>query len=217
MSHDQFNEEEVLNLLSIRHRGDVFIPQCRTGPSFEGVQIFDAWVVPSSWSTDKVFGYEVKVSRNDFLRDSKWQGYLPFCTDFYFVCPWKMISVDEVPEPAGLIWCSKNATRLYTKKQATHRDVEIPKSIFKHALMKKYLYQEYDEQAYWDEWLAKKKSCQLTGHMVGCRLSRLIMEVHRSNLQMKRRLKQYKKMRRTFKDMGWDPEKPYTWKPPTRK
>jgi len=54
----------------------------------------------------KVRGFEVKVSRNDLLgdlRSKKWHKYLPYVHEFYFAFPDGLATVDEIPEPAGVI------------------------------------------------------------------------------------------------------------------
>lgn len=88
-----------------------------------------------SWSKPKVTVYEIKVSRNDFLQDDKWRGYLPFGNEFYFVSPSNVIDKAELPDEAGLMVTSKNGTRLYTKKKAPFRDVTIPESVWRYLLM----------------------------------------------------------------------------------
>ncbi|KKN71721.1 hypothetical protein LCGC14_0417870 [marine sediment metagenome] len=48
-------------------------------------------------------GYEIKVTRSDFLQDKKWQNYLKFCTWFSFVAPKGVIKLDELPDNIGLV------------------------------------------------------------------------------------------------------------------
>ena len=48
-------------------------------------------------------GYEIKVSRADFLQDKKWESYLKFCNWFYFVTPVGIIDPKELPDSIGLI------------------------------------------------------------------------------------------------------------------
>ena len=48
-------------------------------------------------------GYEIKVNRQDFLKDKKWKEYLKFCTWFYFVVPKDLIKLDELPKNIGLV------------------------------------------------------------------------------------------------------------------
>ena len=52
----------------------------------------------------RVRGYEIKVSRSDFVNDTKWQDYLPYCHQFYFVCPPDLIQPDELPKEIGLMY-----------------------------------------------------------------------------------------------------------------
>lgn len=53
-------------------------------------------------------GYEIKVSRADFLADKKWREYLKYCSKFYFVAPQGIIRPDELPPEIGLIEISVN-------------------------------------------------------------------------------------------------------------
>lgn len=49
-------------------------------------------------------GFEIKVSRSDFLADEKWQGYAEFCSSLSIVCPEGLIEAHEVPKPFGLLY-----------------------------------------------------------------------------------------------------------------
>lgn len=53
--------------------------------------------------TRQVRIYEVKSSRADYLADSKWQNYLPYCTHFAFVAPAGAIQKWELDRDIGLI------------------------------------------------------------------------------------------------------------------
>jgi len=56
----------------------------------------------SRWNRETM-GYEIKMSRQDFLQDKKWKKYLQFCTRFYFVAPKGIIKPEELPENIGLL------------------------------------------------------------------------------------------------------------------
>ena len=129
-------EAEITALLAQKHGSDIFIPQCKTGPSYGAkVLILDAWVVPHSW-VKPIICYEIKVSRSDFLRDAKWRDYLPYCHQFSFVVPYQMVTREEVPAEAGLSWVSKNGKAIRCVKRAPiRRDAEIPYWIFQYAMM----------------------------------------------------------------------------------
>ena len=53
--------------------------------------------------TRQVRIYEVKSSRTDYLADSKWERYLPYCTQFAFVAPAGAIQKWELDRDIGLI------------------------------------------------------------------------------------------------------------------
>ena len=69
---------DLLALLAKKHSADVFVPECKTGGTWAGTHLrLDAWAMRRSWTHPTVWGYEIKVSRSDFLSDDKWVGYLP--------------------------------------------------------------------------------------------------------------------------------------------
>lgn len=126
----------VLNLLTQKHSDDVFVPECKSGPSMTASHDrLDAWVMPKSWSDQTVIGYEIKVNRSDFMSDKKWNRYLKYCNEFYFVAPKGVIEPDEVPKEAGLMRVASTGTRLWREKVAPRRSVEIPESLFRYILM----------------------------------------------------------------------------------
>jgi hypothetical protein len=53
--------------------------------------------------TRQVRIYEVKSSRGDYLSDTKWKRYLPYCTHFAFVAPAGAIARWELDRDIGLI------------------------------------------------------------------------------------------------------------------
>lgn len=129
------NAKQISALLAERHRDDVFVPECNLGSAWERCPRMDAWAMRKSWSKPNVWGYEIKVSRGDFLQDGKWHEYLPYCNQFAWVCPWGLIQPNEVGEGAGLIYVTKTGTRLMTKVKPVRRDVQIPDEIFRYVLM----------------------------------------------------------------------------------
>ena len=120
------NANDILKALERKHEKDVFIPGCKTGPTWgnNNLRIMDAWVLKRSWVNLETVCYEIKVSRGDFKQDNKWKEYLEFCHKLYFVCPWGMIKPEEVDKDAGLYWTSKNGKRIYLKKEPIERKVE---------------------------------------------------------------------------------------------
>lgn len=215
----------LLNLLLKRHTEDVCIPECKSGASWSSskTRIFDLWTMKKSYSKPMTCIYEIKVSRQDFLRDDKWQTYLPYCTDFYFVAPAGIIDPSEVPADAGLLLSSKTGTRLFCKKKAPHRNVEIPISLFKYVLMtrSKIVASTYtntdngkDMQAFWQGWLEKKDVKQQLGYHVSRKIRKLyaenIEQVRVRQEQLDGRLEKLETVRIILKELGFD-EKNLGW------
>jgi len=134
----KMTEKDILQVLKTHHSTDVFIPHCKTGPSWgnPNLRIFDAWVLNRSWVNLCTIGYEIKVNKNDFKRDTKWQEYLSYCHKFYFICPQGLIQPNEIPsKEVGLYWISEKSNYMYIKKYAIKRNIEIQLSLLLHILI----------------------------------------------------------------------------------
>ncbi|MCK5014277.1 MAG: MmcB family DNA repair protein [Candidatus Omnitrophica bacterium] len=209
----------ILKLLLKRHKDDICVPECKAGPTWTALKTprFDLWSMKRSYTNPTTWVYEIKVSRQDFLKDNKWQSYLPYCTDFYFTAPHGVIDVNEVPEQAGLLLLSKNGTRLYCKKKAPHREVEIPDSVFKYILMSrsKIVDSAYvnntksgNTKQYWQQWLDDKNKNQDLGYNV----SRKIRQLYDKNVKlvkinqdrMQSHLEKLDGVKRILKELGFN-------------
>lgn len=62
-------------------------------------------------------GFEVKISRGDFLRDTKWQFYKDYVNALSVVCPLNMIRPEEVPEEFGLMYYSPKTHKVRFKRR----------------------------------------------------------------------------------------------------
>jgi len=172
---------DVAKLLAKKHSDDVFVEEVKNGPSWTGgdstCRRIDAWAMKKSWSRPALYGYEIKVSRSDFLGDDKWPAYLDMCNMLCFVAPADVIKPEEVPEQVGLITVSKTGTRLYTKKKAPHREIEPPVDTLLYLLMRASGFggpeqlgmghRAWTRQSnieYWRDWLADKKEAREIGH-----------------------------------------------------
>jgi hypothetical protein len=168
------NARSIVRLLARRHSKDVFIPECKDGPTWgltgdDGHLRLDAWAMKRSWANPATYGYEVKVSRSDFLQDDKWPGYLPLCSDFYFACPHGLINPAELPDGVGLLWAASTGSRLYAKRKAKHRDVEPPRELLYYALMRATDFyraiprERTARREGWSEWLEARDENSETG------------------------------------------------------
>lgn len=169
----------IIQLLATRHSGDLFVVECKDGPSQGTSHLrMDAWAMKRAYSKPLTVAYEIKVARSDFLQDKKWPGYLDYCNEFYFVCPRGLIDPSEVGDSAGLIWTSKNGNKLYTKKKAPWRDVQIPESLWRYILISRTVITRDNhitkDEDYWRNWMIEKKDKITFGHRVGRRLQQVI-------------------------------------------
>jgi hypothetical protein len=114
----------------------LFLKEVKTGPTWfsDGLMRFDALSIKKSWTKPCISGYEIKVSRADFMQDEKWPGYLEYCHRFYFACPSGLIKPEELDDRVGLVWINeKGGARV--RKKALFRDVEPPVSLFYHLVI----------------------------------------------------------------------------------
>ncbi len=166
----------IFRLLTRRHSEDVFVGECKDGPT-QGysVGILDAWAMKKSWANPCFIGYEIKVDRQDFLRDNKWQRYLPSCNELYFACPTGLIRPEEVPADCGLLWLSKNGAMLITKKKAPYRKIEPPVNLFLYLLMNrmKVTTDTSDKVAFWRDFVEQRRDWHHVGHCVAKRIREL--------------------------------------------
>ncbi|HYG60717.1 MAG TPA: MmcB family DNA repair protein [Symbiobacteriaceae bacterium] len=119
----------IKQVLQKKHAQETFFTEVKTGPtiaaSSSDLQKIDALAIKPSWSNPCFTAYEVKVSRNDFMRDDKWANYRNYCHRFYFACPSGLIKPEELPEDVGLVWV--NADGGYSvRRAALFRPIEIP-------------------------------------------------------------------------------------------
>lgn len=207
----------ILNALKTKHSEDVFIPECKTGPTQIGSHMrLDAWIMKKSWTKPLVVGYEIKVSRRDFIGDEKWVHYLPFCNEFYWVCPYNLIKPNEVSDDVGLMYVSDNGSRVYTKKKAKYRDIKIPENIWRYILMSRVNihkpgeYNTVGSKEYWERWLVDQNIDREFGRRVGKRINQIIKEkissIEQENKELRLRIEGYEDIRSLLKSMGLDPD-----------
>lgn len=127
----QISAERIEQLLAEKHKRGLFVAQCKNGPTWsaDNLRILDAWAVRPTWSPWTTVGYEIKIARSDFEQDQKWPDYLEYCHEFSFVCPTGLIKRADLPDGVGLIWCSANGGRLYTKVKAARHEPSYDKLV----------------------------------------------------------------------------------------
>ena len=170
--------EEIIAVLAMKHKDDLFIPQCKDGASYgRQMRQMDAWARKKSWANPLTTAYEVKVARSDFLGDTKWRDYLPLCNEFYFVAPKGLIQIDELSPEAGLREVMR--TRVITRKKAPYREGALDESLCKYILMHRTQVCRGNEHTtverdYWQRWLALRDEDKELGWDVSRKLQELV-------------------------------------------
>jgi len=173
--------DAILDMLEERHNKDLFVSECKNGSTwFQNHSRVDAWVMARSWSHPKYTGYEIKVSKSDFKSDSKYTNYLPMCNELYFVCPWNMIQVCDIPLEVGLIYVSKNESRLITRKKAVYRNIEEPIDTLKYVMICRTKIgpdtHSISNAEYWKKWIEEKSDELDMGRISSKRLRKMVDE-----------------------------------------
>lgn len=210
---------DVVKLLEARHSDDIFVEECKNGPTHTASHSrLDAWAMAKSWVRPAIFGYEVKVSRGDFLQDNKWPSYLPMCNHLFFVCPTGLIKPEELPAEVGLLWASKTGGKLYTKKKAPRREIPFPEDVVRYVLMSRVrVTREYvpitDKRQFWTDWMAEQQVDAAFGRGVSSAISRRIREeiekVRAENEGLAAQNARYADIRKLLESLGIDPEARY--------
>jgi hypothetical protein len=204
--------DKILRLIEGRHCNDVFIPECKNGASGEGHLRLDAWAMSKSWAHPRTVGYEIKVSRKDFLNDTKWYGYKKYCNEIYLVSPPKVVKPDDLAPDTGLLWVTSTGSRLYLKKKAQYREQEIPEDFYRYILMcrikivESTIYHRPEMKAdFWKRWVESKDGDIKFGHMLGTRLSKVVREqieeVKVKNHELEKRMESYEDVRKKIKEL----------------
>lgn len=169
----------IKKALASFHEKDFFITECKTCSTYfpdpQGLLKFDGLAVRKSYTKPCITGYEIKVSRGDFLQDNKWHLYLQYCNEFYFVVPAGLITKDEIPENVGLIYYYPETDHLRTKRKALYRDIEEPVGVYKYIIFSRFDQDRlpfYEDRAeYARDYLNDKREKRKLGASFGSKLA----------------------------------------------
>lgn len=166
---------DIKKALAKKHgNNEFFITECKTGPTGIGMLQFDGLAIYKSWAHPNIVGYEIKVSRSDFLKDAKYTRYMPYCHQLYFVTPTGMVQRQEIEDNLGLIWYNPTTGRLTTKRKAIYRNIEISSDLLLYVIMNRLesdrLPFTSDKAEYWREWVNEKISNKKLGRKVKSKL-----------------------------------------------
>lgn len=185
---------DIKKALANFHYKDFFITECKNGstyfPPAQGLLKFDGLAITKSYTQPCITGYEIKVSRSDFLQDDKWHLYLQYCNKFYFVVPAGLIKKEELPDDVGLIYYYPESGTLRSKKKALYRDIEEPVGVYKYIIYSR-LDQEripfYESRAeYAADYLADKAYKKMIGEELGSKITKELQEANERLEQLQR-------------------------------
>jgi len=211
MSETTPTAAQIADLLALRHSRDVFVLECKSGATWGGTHFrLDAWAMRRSYARPCTWGYEIKVTRRDFLGDGKIATYLPYCNELYLVAPSGIIGRDEVPEGAGLLETTKNGKRLLTRKKASYRDVVIPQELYWYILFTRcQITRDRSPERmtdFWRAWMAERDDKKRLGHAVSRKLQQLVEQrikaVEHENQELKWKNAQLAKAREAIAAIG---------------
>jgi len=225
----QVRADEILRALHKKHTENIrssaaFFTQVRNGPTQSArrgeLRIIDGLAVRKSWAQPCLTGYEVKVSRSDFMSDTKWPDYLPMCHELYFACPSGLIQPDEVGEEVGLIWYNPETQSLTTRKKAVYRRIELSADMLYHILMSHCDNGGHpffsSKREMFEAWLADKRSRSDMGYAVKGKLWSQLLEQENELQDLRRKLdseweqpkRELEKIQAVLREAGIDP---YRW------
>jgi len=207
---------QILKQISKRHDGEPFFTEVKSGRTFgnDNLLILDAIGFKKSWANQCITGYEIKVDRNDFVRDEKWVGYKAYCNKFYFACPSGLIDKNEISPDVGLIYYNPEKDSIYTRKQALFRDIDVPKDMLLYLITARYCnvnpYPFFNSRVeFFQEWLENKRRNKELGwnvknHMAEeiTRLNGEITEMPLLIEQNEKHKQQLNKIREILKNAG---------------
>ena len=173
-----------------RHKNEIVFSQMKNGPTIGGgVSIMDMWCLETTWK-ESVTGYEIKMSRSDFVSDEKWGYYLGMCNKMIWACPWGMINPEEIDMRCGLLYVREDGSAKLIKKPM-FRAVDIPKDIYRYMMFWRLHWSERKSRADMiDEYLAKKDDGAYRALMFKNKMAEEIASLHKEVIALK--LKQHK-------------------------
>lgn len=175
---DKVTSTDIKLALSKKHCKDCFYTECKSGSTWltpKGqMKILDALAIHPSWTQPCFTGYEIKISRGDFLRDAKFYTYEEVCNCLYIVCPKGMIDRTELPESVGLMYYDPDKKTLTTRKKAIYREITYSPDLLLYIIYSRLDSDRYpffgNKRAYFEEYVAQKKNSKNLAYSVKTRL-----------------------------------------------
>lgn len=178
---------------------DFFLTEVKNGPTHIATDLYilDAVAIKKSWVNPCITGYEIKVSRNDFLQDEKWPAYKNYCHRLDFVCPKGLIRPEELPDDIGLIYYNPEKDTLHTRRKGKIRNIEMPYEMLYYIIMTRLDNERHpffnSKREYFEEYIRDKIDTKTLAFRVRTKLITQVEKMEYENDSLKRELEQLKK------------------------
>jgi hypothetical protein len=207
---------DIQDLLRAKHAKDVYVSECKSGPTYPGYLRLDGWAMKKSWVSPMVTGYEIKVSRADFLQDTKYLEYRAYCNALFVVAPKGILFLEELPEGVGYYQVATTGSKLFCKRKAQQRTDPIPEEIYRYILMARAkilkpteMWREEDgdsKRAFFENWLKEKKVDFALGRKVSrslsARIEEEVIEAQHKNRRLQELIERLEPLRAVMKELG---------------
>ena len=193
MKPNKVTSTDIKLALGEKHWKDFFLTEVKSGSSWMtargDMKILDALAIRKSWTSPCFTGYEIKISRSDFLRDAKFYTYEELCNCLYIVCPKGMIDRTELPESVGLMYYDPDKKTIITKKKAIYRKIEYSPEMLLYIIYSRLDSDRYpffsDKREYYTAYLEGKRDNRDLGRAIKTKLVK-------ENIRMERELEDVK-------------------------
>jgi hypothetical protein len=174
---------EIVTALNKRYERDScgFFSEVPTGHDVNGDLRLDGVNLQRSGQDLHVQGFEVKISRSDFLRDNKYHLYGQYVNALTLVCPSGMIQREEVPEHTGLMWYTPSSRSLRYRRKPTW-DMSADTQAVRNSILTRLAwhdtgsrYLEHYETA--QQYLDEKADWKNVGHYLGTKMAKRIEQL----------------------------------------
>lgn len=206
----------LTELLRARHVKDIFVPECKMGAG--GSRTLDGWALLPTWSPLTAIGYEIKVSRSDWLQDQKFEEYRSACHLFFVVALRGVVQIGELPPGVGLLEPIGQGTgcRLVMRAKATRGTPDDARLVrlMAHVLMWRKDQRDYGAQtreqraAFWKSWVAEREDFHVVGRSVRGRMRQILDEAIQAKQTAESRARRLEDVDAVLTELGirpgWD-------------
>lgn len=217
---------DIKKALAEKHYQDFFMTEVKNGstyfPPAGGLRILDGLAIAKSYTRPCFTGYEIKVSRSDFLRDAKYHTYSTLVNQLYVVCPKGMIDKAELPEAIGLMYYYPDKKTIATRKKAIFRGVEYSADMLLYIIYSRLDSDRIpffsDRKEYIREYLENKRDSKTIGWALKTKMAEELTRLKMENEALQRvmeRMETYDAIIRVLQEHGvitWSRDPEYTAK-----